>query len=128
CGARARKSGLVRDESRSGERRNYTYRVESAAGVRYSWPPMNITIVRESTAAVARLAGRLDGEAALQRAQALEALLREGRRLVTLDLSGVTYLSSPGILALQQAHQEYAVASGERAAGAPSRGDTAGVV
>jgi len=81
---------------------------------------MNIAIVREGSAAVLRLDGRLDGEAALQLGEALEALLREGRRLVTLDLSGVTYLSSPGILALQQAYQEYAVARGELAVASPS--------
>ncbi|HKU62669.1 MAG TPA: STAS domain-containing protein [Gemmatimonadales bacterium] len=81
---------------------------------------MNITITREGGAAVLRLAGRLDGEAALQLAEALEALLREGRRLVTLDLREVTYLSSPGILALQQAHQEYAAARGELLLASPS--------
>jgi anti-anti-sigma factor len=81
---------------------------------------MNITIAREGAAAVVRLAGRLDGEAALQLAEALEALLREGRRVVTLDLSAVTYLSSPGILALQQAHQEYAAARGELLLASPS--------
>jgi anti-sigma B factor antagonist len=81
---------------------------------------MNITIAREGAAAVARLAGRLDGEAALQLAEALEALLREGRRLVTLDLSGVTYLSSPGILALQEAHQEFTAARGELLLASPS--------
>ena len=81
---------------------------------------MNIAVVREGSAAVVRLAGRLDGEAALQLGETLEALLREGRRLVTLDLSGVSYLSSPGILALQQAHQEYAVARGELLIASPS--------
>lgn len=81
---------------------------------------MNITISREGSAVVLRLDGRLDGEAALQLGEALEALLREGRRLVTLDLGGVTYLSSPGILALQQAHQEYAAARGELLVASPS--------
>jgi anti-anti-sigma factor len=81
---------------------------------------MNIAITREGAAALARLTGRLDGEGALQLAEALETLLREGRRAVTLDLSGVTYLSSPGIQALQQANQEYAAARGELLVTSPS--------
>jgi anti-anti-sigma factor len=81
---------------------------------------MNIAIAREGSAAVLRLAGRLDGEAALQLGEALEALLREGRRLVTLDLGGVSYVSSPAILVLQQAHQEYATARGELLVASPS--------
>jgi anti-anti-sigma factor len=81
---------------------------------------MNIAITREGAAALARLTGRLDGEGALQLAEALETLLREGRRVVTLDLSGVTYLSSPGIQALQQANQEYAAARGELLVTSPS--------
>src|SRR5262245_38190432 len=81
---------------------------------------MNIAIAREASAAILRLTGRLDGEAALQLGEALDALLREGRRQVTLDLSGVNYLSSPAILALQQAHQEYAAARGELLVASPS--------
>jgi anti-anti-sigma factor len=81
---------------------------------------MNIAIAREGPSAVLRLAGRLDGEAALQLGEALEALLREGRRLVTLDLGGVSYVSSPAILVLQQAHQEYATARGELLVASPS--------
>jgi anti-anti-sigma factor len=74
---------------------------------------MDIAITEEGPAAVVRLSGRLDGEGALQMADTLARLLREGRRSVVLDLSGVSYLSSPGTLALQQAHQEYASARGE---------------
>jgi hypothetical protein len=40
---------------------------------------------------------------------------------VVLDMSGVTYLSSPGTQALQQAHQEYASARGELRVVSPSR-------
>ena len=40
-------------------------------------PPMNISTTRDGAAAVVRLAGRLDGEAALQMAETLERLLRE---------------------------------------------------
>jgi anti-anti-sigma factor len=81
---------------------------------------MNIATTRDGAAAVVRLAGRLDGEAALQVADTLEHLLREGRRSVVLDMSGVSYLSSPGALALQQAHQDYASARGELHVASPS--------
>jgi anti-anti-sigma factor len=82
---------------------------------------MNIAITREGAVALVRLTGRLDGEGALQLAEALETLLREGRRAVTLDLSGVTYLSSPGVLTLQQVQQDYAAARGELFVTSPSR-------
>jgi anti-anti-sigma factor len=82
---------------------------------------MNITTSQEGAAAVVRLAGRLDGEGALQMAETLDRLLREGRRSVVLDMSGVSYFSSPGTLALQQAHQEYASARGELHVVSPSR-------
>jgi anti-anti-sigma factor len=74
---------------------------------------MTISITREGSAATVRLAGRLDGDAALQLAEALDRLLREGRRSVVLEMSEVTYLSSPGTLALQQANQDYTSARGE---------------
>jgi len=82
---------------------------------------MNIATTHDGAGAVVRLSGRLDGEAALQMADALERLMREGRRAVLLDMSGVTYLSSPGALALQQAHQDYASARGELRVVSPSR-------
>jgi len=66
------------------------------------------------------LSGRLDGEAAAQLADTLERLLRDGRRSVRLDMSGVTYLSSPGTLALQQAQQEWATLRGELRVVVPS--------
>jgi anti-anti-sigma factor len=82
---------------------------------------MNITTTQEGPTAVVRLAGRLDGEGALQVAETLDRLLREGRRSVVLDMSAVTYLSSPGTIALQQAHQDYASARGELHVTSPSR-------
>jgi anti-anti-sigma factor len=81
---------------------------------------MHISTSQDGTVAVVRLAGRLDGEGALQMAETLDRLLREGRRSVVLDLSGVSHLSSPGTLALQQAHQEYAAARGELHVASPS--------
>ena len=82
---------------------------------------MNIATSQEGPTAVVRLAGRLDGEGALQVADTLDRLLRDGRRSVVLDMSAVTYLSSPGTLALQQAHQDYASARGELHVTVPSR-------
>ena len=67
---------------------------------------MNIATTQEGPTAVVRLAGRLDGEGALQLAETLDRLLRDGRRSVVLDMSGVTYLSSPGTQALHQAPLE----------------------
>ena len=74
---------------------------------------MNISTTQEGPTAVVRLDGRLDGEGALQLAETLDRLLRDGRRSVVLDMSAVTYLSSPGTLALHRAHQDYASARGE---------------
>ena len=82
---------------------------------------MNISTTPEGAATVVTLAGRLDGEAALQVADTLERLLREGRRSVVLDMGGVTYLSSPGTQALQQAHHDYTSARGELRVTSPSR-------
>jgi len=82
---------------------------------------MNIAITQEGPTAIVRLAGRLDGEGAVQMAETLDRLLREGHRSVVLDMSGVDYLSSPGALALQQAHQDYASARGDLRVASPSR-------
>jgi anti-sigma B factor antagonist len=76
--------------------------------------PINITTELDGeSAARLRLSGRLDGEAAAELTDTLERLLRDGRRSVALDLSGVTYLSSPGTLALQQASQEWSSLRGD---------------
>jgi anti-anti-sigma factor len=81
---------------------------------------MNIQTAHEPAGAVVRLAGRLDGEAALQVSDTLERLLRDGERSVQLDLSEVIYLSSPGAQALQQAAQEYAASRAELRVISPS--------
>jgi anti-anti-sigma factor len=82
---------------------------------------VNITTTQDGPTAVVRLTGRLDGEGALQVAETLDRLLREGRRSVVLDMSAVTYLSSPGTQALHRAHQDYASARGELHVISPSR-------
>ena len=82
--------------------------------------PVNISTIPDGAGTIVQLAGRLDGEAALQVADTLERLLREGRRSVVLDMSQVSYLSSPGTQALQQAHQDYASARGELRVASPS--------
>src|SRR5512133_1956448 len=74
---------------------------------------MNVATVQDGSTTVVRLTGRLDGEGALQLGETLDRLLRDGRRSVVLDMSGVTYLSSPGTMALQRARQDYASARGE---------------
>ena len=89
---------------------------------------MNISTSQDGVAAVVHLEGRLDGEGALQMAATLDRLLREGRRSVVLDMSAVSYLSSPGTLALQQAQQEYASARGELHVASPSREAAAALV
>jgi anti-anti-sigma factor len=81
---------------------------------------VNISTTPDGTATVVDLTGRLDGEAALQLAETLERLLRDGSRSVVLDMSKVSYLSSPGTQALQQAHQDYASARGELRVVSPS--------
>lgn len=81
---------------------------------------MNIATTPDGAGTTVRLTGRLDGEAALQMAEALERLLRDGRRSVVLDMSGVSYLSSPGTQALQQAYQDYVAARGELRVVSPS--------
>ena len=82
---------------------------------------MNIATTLDGEAgARVHLSGRLDGEAAAQLADTLERLLRDGRRSVVLDMSGVSYLSSPGTLALQHAQQEWATLRGELRVVAPS--------
>jgi anti-anti-sigma factor len=76
--------------------------------------PITITTELEGdSAARVQLTGRLDGEAAADLADTLERMLRDGRRSVVLDLGGVTYLSSPGTLALQHAHQEWSSLRGD---------------
>ena len=82
---------------------------------------MNIATTQEGPTATVRLTGRLDGEGALQLAETLDRLLRDGRRSVVLDMSAVTYLSSPGTMVLQQAHQDYTSARGELHVISPSR-------
>jgi anti-anti-sigma factor len=81
---------------------------------------VNISTSPDGAATVVTITGRLDGEAALQLADTLERLLRDGRRSVVLDMSRVSYLSSPGTQALQQALQDYTSARGELHVTSPS--------
>jgi anti-anti-sigma factor len=70
---------------------------------------MRISSAHDGGSAVVRLAGRLDGESAQQLSEALDRLLRDGQRSVLFDMSEVTYLSSPGVHALQRAHLDLRV-------------------
>jgi anti-anti-sigma factor len=81
---------------------------------------MRISSAHDGGLAVVRLAGRLDGESAEQLSETLDRLLRDGRRSVLLDMSEVSYLSSPGIHVLQRAGQEFSSLRGELRIGVAS--------
>ena len=81
---------------------------------------MRITSAHDGGCAIVRLVGRLDGESAEQLSETLDRLLRDGQRSVLLEMSQVTYLSSPGIQVLQRAHQEFTSLRGELRVGSPS--------
>jgi anti-anti-sigma factor len=74
---------------------------------------MKIDAAREGGSTVLRLGGRLDREWAEHLSTTLEELLQEGVRSVTLDLSGVTYVSSAATKVLTRWQQELAVLRGE---------------
>jgi anti-anti-sigma factor len=63
--------------------------------------------------AVVRLQGRLDAGAAADLAAVLDELLRDGVRVATLELAGVSYVSSAGVQVLARATQEFGAARGE---------------
>jgi anti-anti-sigma factor len=74
---------------------------------------MKIDAAREGGAAVLRLAGRLDREWAEHLSNTLEDLLRDGVRSLSLDLSGVTYISSAATRVIARWQQELAMLRGE---------------
>jgi anti-anti-sigma factor len=83
---------------------------------------MKISSTHDGTCAVVRLAGRLDGESAEQLSETLDRLLRDGQRIVLLEMGEVTYISSPGIQVLQRAYQEISSLRGELRVASPSAG------
>jgi anti-anti-sigma factor len=74
---------------------------------------MKIDADREGGSAVLRLGGRLDREWAQHLSNTLEDLLRDGVRSLSIDLSGVTYVSSAATKVLARWQQELAVLRGE---------------
>ena len=74
---------------------------------------MKIDAARDGGAAVLRLGGRLDREAAEHLSNTLEDLLRDGVRSLTIDLGTVTYVSSAATKVLARWQQELAGLRGE---------------
>jgi anti-anti-sigma factor len=74
---------------------------------------MKIDAAREGGSATLRLTGRLDRESSEHLSHALEDLLQEGVRSLTLDLSEVTYASTPATRVLARWQEELAVLRGE---------------
>ncbi len=60
-----------------------------------------------------RLEGRLDAEAALELEDILAQLLREGVRTATIDMSRVSYMSTPALHVLARGGHEFAIVKGE---------------
>jgi len=63
--------------------------------------------------AVVRLEGRLDAEGAAQLEDILAQFLREGVRTAAVDLSRVSYMSTPALQVLQRGGHEFAMIKGE---------------
>jgi len=74
---------------------------------------MRIDEVREGRTARIQLEGRLDREWAEHLSDTLEELLQEGVRSLSIDFSGVTYVSSAATKVLARWHQDLAFLRGE---------------
>ena len=74
---------------------------------------MKLVTAQDGRGTVVLASGRLDAEGADHFARLIEDLLREGERTVHLDLSAVTYLSTPALRALAQAYQNFSALRGE---------------
>jgi anti-anti-sigma factor len=74
---------------------------------------MKIDAAREGGSALLQLEGRLDREWAEHLSDALEDLLQDGVRSLSIDFSGVTYVSSAATKVLARWRQELAVLRGE---------------
>jgi len=70
--------------------------------------------------AVVRLEGRLDAEGALALEEILVQFLRKGVRTATIDMSRVSYMSTPALQVLARGGHEFATAKGELRVTAPS--------
>jgi anti-anti-sigma factor len=74
---------------------------------------MKIDAAREGGSALLQLEGRLDREWAERLSDALEDLLHDGVRSLSIDFAGVTYVSSAATRVLARWRQELAVLRGE---------------
>ncbi len=74
---------------------------------------MKIDAAREGGSALLQLEGRLDREWAEHLSDALEDLLQDGVRSLSIDFSGVTYVSSAATKVLARWRQELGVLRGE---------------
>ena len=70
--------------------------------------------------AVVRLEGRLDAEGALALEDILAQFLREGVRTATIDMSRVSYMSTPAMQVLARGGHEFAMVKGVLNIAAPS--------
>ena len=70
--------------------------------------------------AVVRLEGRLDAEGALALEDILAQFLREGVRTATIDMSRVSYMSTPALQVLARGGHEFATVKGSSGSTAPS--------
>ncbi len=77
--------------------------------------------------AVVRLEGRLDAEGALELEDILAQFLREGVRTATIDMSRVSYMSTPALQVLARGGHEFATVKGELRVAGAERGDPAAV-
>ena len=74
---------------------------------------MKIDTAQAGGSTVVRLAGRLDREWAEHLSHTLEDLLQRGVRSLSIDFSGVTYVSSAATTVLARWGQELAVLRGD---------------
>jgi len=74
---------------------------------------MKIDSAQEGGRTVVRLSGRLDREWAEQLSNTLEDLLQSGVRSLSIDFSGVTYVSSAATMVLAKWRQELSMLRGD---------------
>jgi len=74
---------------------------------------VKLVTAQDGRGTVVLASGRLDAEGADDFAKLVEDLLHDGERTVHVDLSGVTYLSTPALRALAQAYQNFSSLRGE---------------
>jgi anti-anti-sigma factor len=74
---------------------------------------VKLVTAQDGRGTVVLASGRLDAEGADHFAKLLEDLLRDGERTVHVDLSSVTYISTPGLRALAQGYQNFSSLRGE---------------